>query len=212
MEFSELLAIVGDIPVFESALLLAGKVDTADVRRQLTRWTNAGQLYQMRRGLYALAPPYQKTKPHPFALANALVHGSYISLQSALANYDLIPEYTPVVTSVTTGRPGRYETPLGVFVFRHIKTSWFHGYRRQELGNDEWAFIASPEKALLDLVYLEPGGDDPGYLNELRLQNMGRLDLDALTRLADESAGHKLVRAARQIAAMASEAVEYTTL
>jgi hypothetical protein len=66
MEFEQLLEIVGNEPVFETSLLLAGDVDPADVRRQLSRWTKAGRLYQLRRGLYALAPPFQKVKPHPF--------------------------------------------------------------------------------------------------------------------------------------------------
>ncbi|NJL27260.1 MAG: type IV toxin-antitoxin system AbiEi family antitoxin domain-containing protein, partial [Thermoanaerobaculia bacterium] len=38
-------------------------------RRQISRWVEAGRLYQLRRGLYALAPPFQKTKPHPFLVA-----------------------------------------------------------------------------------------------------------------------------------------------
>ena len=56
MEFKKLVEIVGDEPVFETALFLAGDVNPGDVQRQLSRWTKSGQLYQMRRGLYALAP------------------------------------------------------------------------------------------------------------------------------------------------------------
>lgn len=123
MEFRQLLEIVGDEPVFETGLLLAGNADPADVRRQLSRWSKAGRLYQLRRGLYALAPPFQKAKPHPFVVANRMVRGSYVSCQSALAHCGLIPEYVPVVTSITTGRPGEWETPLGAFAFRHIKTA-----------------------------------------------------------------------------------------
>ena len=62
MEFTYLLEIVGDEPVFGTALLLAGDVDADDVRRQLSRWVSAGRLYQLRRGLYALAPPFQRAK------------------------------------------------------------------------------------------------------------------------------------------------------
>ena len=213
MEFSRLLEIIGSEPVFETSLLLAGDVNPANVRRQLSRWVDAGWLYQLRRGVYALAPPYQKVKPHPFVVANALVRCSYVSLQSALAHHGLIPEYTPVVTSVTTARPGRWETPLGDFVFRHVKTAWLHSYQRLALGGDQRAFVATPEKALLDLVYLEPGGDKPGYLAELRLQALERLDLDALTRLADQSGKPKLLRAARQVADLAGiELAGYETL
>ena len=213
MEFRELLEIVGDEPVFESALLLAGDVDPADVRRQLSRWTGAGRVYQLRRGVYALAPPHRKVRPHPFLVANALVRGSYVSLQAALAHEGLIPEYTPVVTSVTTGRPGRWATPLGDFIFRHVKKDWFGGYRLVEVAEDQRAFLASPEKALLDLVYLEPGGDAPAYLGELRLGNLERLDLVALDRLAHESGSPKLRRAARTIAVLARiQSEEYETL
>ena len=67
------------------------------------------------------------------------------------------------------------------------------------------AFVASPEKALLDLVYLEPGADAPSYLEELRLSHLDRLDLGALVRLAEESGRPKLVRAARHIVALARD-------
>lgn len=52
MNFKELVEIVGDEPVFETDLLLAGAVDPAAVRKQLSRWTTAGKLFQLRRGLY----------------------------------------------------------------------------------------------------------------------------------------------------------------
>ena len=81
---------MGDEPVFETGLLLAGDVDPVDVRRQLSRWTAAGYLYQVRRGLYALAPPYRKVEPHPFLAANRIVRPSYVSLQSALAFHGFI--------------------------------------------------------------------------------------------------------------------------
>ena len=110
MEFSHLLEIVGNDPVFETGLLLQGDVDPVDVRRQLSRWKGAGKIYQLRRRIYALAPPYQKVRPHPFLVANLLVPASYVSLQSVLAYYGMIPEYVPVTTSVTTGRPGNWQT------------------------------------------------------------------------------------------------------
>lgn len=213
MEFTHLLRLVGDEPVFETGLLLAGTVDPHDVRRQLSRWTKAGRLYQLRRGLYALAPPFQKVRPEPFVIANRLVRGSYVSCQSALAHYGLIPEYVPVVVSVSTGRPGRWETPLGVFEYRHIKTDLLRGYRLTDLGGGQKAFIATPEKALLDLVHLHPGADSLGYLGELRLQNLEKLNLAELRHLADLSGRPKLKRAVAFVAELArAEAQEYETL
>jgi len=213
MKFGQLLKIVDDEPVFETGLLLAGDVDPADVRRQLSRWAETGRLYQLRRGLYALATPFQKVKPHPFLVACRLVRGSYVSLQSGLAHYGLIPELVPVVTSVTTARPGRWDTPLGSYEFRHVKPDLLRGYRLTELSGRQRAFVASPEKALLDLIYLQPGGDSPCYLRELRLQNLDRLDLDELRRQADLAGSPKLRRAAAIVAELAhSEALEYEAL
>jgi predicted transcriptional regulator of viral defense system len=103
----------------------------------------------------------KKVRPHPFLVANRMVRGSYVSLQSALAYYSLIPEYVAVTTCVTTARPARWETPLGAYVFRDIKPDLFYGYLRIDLGGGQHAFVASPEKALLDLVYLQPGGGAP---------------------------------------------------
>jgi hypothetical protein len=213
MEFRRLVEIVDKEPVFETSLLLAGDVDPANVRRQLSRWTKAGRLYQLRRGLYALAPPFQKVKPHPFLVANHMVRASYVSCQAALAYYDLIPEHVPIVTSVTTRRPGRWDTPLGNHEFRHIKTNLLRGYRLIELSPGQRAFVASPEKALLDLIYLQPGGDSPDYLRELRLQNLNILDPDELHRQTNLARSPKLRRAAALVADLArSEVLEYETL
>jgi predicted transcriptional regulator of viral defense system len=213
MEFRRLLDVVADEPVFETGLLLAGAVDPDDVRKQLSRWVRAGRLYQLRRGLYALAPPFQKVKPHPFLVANRLVRGSYVSCQSALAYFGLIPEYVPVVTSVTAGRPGHRETPLGTYDFRHVKPELLRGYRLVDLSRGQRAFLATPEKALLDLVHLQPGGDAPAYLQELRLQNLERLDLEELRQQAEQAGSPKLRRAAGQVANLVhSAAQEYEEL
>lgn len=213
MKFAELIKVVGDEPVFETGLLLAGNVRLGDVRKQLSRWTAAGKLYQLRRGVYALAPPFQKVKPHPFTIANHLAHGSYVSCQSALAFYGHIPEYTPVTTSVTPGRASRWDTPLGSYLYRRIQVKLLHGYRLIEVGDGQRAFVATPEKALLDLIYLQSGGDAPEYLAELRLQNLDRLDLTELDRLAERIGSHKLQRAAAHVRALAqNEAEAYEAL
>ena len=213
MEFQNLVKIVGDEPVFETSLLLAGEVDPSDVRRQLSRWTKAGRIYQLRRGLYSLAPPFQKVKPHPFVIANQMVRGSYVSCQSALAYYDLIPEYVPVITSVTVLRPARWETPFGVFEFRHLKIDLLHGYRLIDLSQEQRAFVATPEKALLDLIHLHPGADSPEYLRELRLQNLERMNLEELNRVASLTNSPKLQRAANLVAVLsATEVQEYEAL
>jgi hypothetical protein len=213
MHFARLLEIVGDEPVFETALLLAGDVNPDDIRRQLSRWVAAGRLYQLRRGLYALAPPYRRMKPHPFLVANRIDGGSYVSYQAALAHYGLIPEYVPVVTSVTSGRPAAWDTPLGHYEFRHIAPRLLCGYVLLPVAHQQEAFVATPEKALLDLIYLQPGADSPHYLDELRLQGLDRLNPEHLLQQADEFGTPKLQRAALYVAALAQqEKEEYVTL
>ena len=208
MEFSQLLEIVGAEPVFETGLLLAGNVDPANIRRQLSRWTQTGRVYQLRRGLYTLAPPFQKVRPHPFLVANRLVRGSYVSLQSALAHHGLIPEAVPVTTSVSAMRPARWDTSLGVYEYRHVKKELLFGYQRIDLGGNQQAFVAAAEKALLDLVHLQPGGDATEYLRQLRLQNLERLDLDQLQNQAARARSPKLCRAAGRVVELARAEVE----
>lgn len=212
MEFSELVGIIQEEPLFDTGLLLAGDANPREIRRQLSRWKQAGKIHQLRRGLYCLAPPFQKVNPHPFLVANRLIPASYVSLQSALAFYGMIPEHVPVTTSVTTSRPAHWETLLGIFDFRHIQVDFFYGYRLVDLGEKQQAFIASPEKALLDMVYLEPGGDTLDYLAELRLNNLDRLDWQLISRLAGQIKKLKLLRSLAAIRELAGEERELESL
>ena len=211
MKFEELVAAVADEPVFETGLLLAGPGDPGNVRRQLSRWVRNGKVEQMRRGLYALAPPWQRRVPHPFLLANRLAQGSYVSGPAALAFAHAIPEYVPEVTSVTPGRPHTRSLSSGRFSFRHLKADRAFGYRLLDLGDNQQAFVATPEKALLDSVYLQPGGDDDKYLRELRL-DFGALDLDALDQTAARYAAPKVTRAAARIRELAAGTPAYDLL
>jgi hypothetical protein len=205
MYFAALLEIVEHEPVFETGFLLVGEVDPADVRRQLSRWVKGGRLLQLRRGLYALAPPYRKVTPHPFLVANRLVRGSYVSLQSALAYHGLIPEHVPVTTSMTTGRPQRRENRLGSFEYHHVQKDLLTGYRLERLGDGQEALVASPAKALADLVGLVPGADSREYLSELRLQGLETVDLRELRGHPILGERPKIQRALRHLATLAEE-------
>ena len=205
MHFHDFLRIIGDEPVFSSAILKTLGIPAQGIRLQLVRWVKAGRLVQLRRGVYTLAEPYRRTAPHPFLAANLLKRASYVSLQSALAYYGLIPESVPAVTSVTTRRPERLTTREGTFIFRHIRKPMFQGFRAFEVAPSQTAFVARPEKALLDLVHLTPKADTDAYLKELRLENLDRLDRHYLMETALSSGSPKLVRAARRLARMAGE-------
>ena len=211
MKWENLLKLVGDEPLFTSSLLRVGDVSRAKIELQLARWVKAGKVTQLRRGLYVLATPYRKTHPHPFLIANCLKGASYVSLQSALAHHGMIPEHVPVVTSVTAGRPEKLSTPFGRFFFRHMTTALFGGFQQIEVAATQSAFVALPEKALLDLVYFNPGGDKQSFLKELRLQNLDVLDQNTLREMAERTGKPKLCRAAKNFRRIAA-AEEYENL
>ncbi len=198
MKYVDLLNQVADLPCFTTRFLAAGE-NLSQIRLQLSRWVKGGRLIKLHKGLYTLAEPYRKIKPEPFCIANSLRSASYVSLQSALAQYGLIPEFVPVVTSLTTGRPQTIETPMGRFDFRHIKKSFFWGYQNTELTAGQTAFIARPEKALLDLVYLTHGGDKEEFIEELRIQNIEQIDKAALWEFTEKAQNPKFKRALHNI-------------
>lgn len=205
MNFDDLQSLVADDPVFSSALLLSGLTNERSVRLQLSRWVKAGRLIQIRRGLYALSPPWRKVEPHPFLIANRMRSGSYVSLQSALSWHGAIPEQVPVATSVGPGRPETASTPLGVFQIQHLAELLRFGFSRVEVAPRQFAFVAAPEKALLDLVHLTPAGDSEEFLRELRLQNPAAFQRTALEDLARRSGKPKLMRASAIIAELLDE-------
>ena len=213
MRYSQLLNIVDEEPLFETSLLIAGPISTQQVYRQLTDWSKAGKVMPLRRGLYALPKTLRTTEPHPFVIANRLVSGSYISLEMALRYYSLIPEHVVAITSVTTGRPGRWENEFGRFLYRHLDPRYFFGVEYRQIINEQYAYIAYPEKALLDLLYLRTGGDSSAFIDSLRLQNLEQLDLDRLEQFAKHFNKPKLYRAVAVITQkVTEEADEYEPL
>ena len=209
MKYEDLLNKVSEVPCFTAKFLAAGG-NLSQIRLQLDRWAKNKKVIKIHKGLYTISEPYRKVKPEPFHIANNLKSASYVSLQSALAWYGMIPEYVPETTSITTGRPQTIETPMGRFSFRHINKSFFWGYKQVELTAGQTAFIARPEKALLDLVYLTPGGDKEEFIEELRLQNFEQIDKTTLREFAGKTRGPKFRKAVNNIETIidASEGTE----
>ena len=170
MKWEEFLKQVNHLPVIESEMLLTSAADPAALSVQLVRWAKAGKIIQVKRGVYLLSEIYRKIDVYEPHLASILIKPSYISLEKALEFYGLIPEGVPVYTSVTTKRSGRFITPVGVFDYRHLQPSIFWGYKSIIL-RQQTAFIAQPEKALLDYFYLKKIKVSQDFLEEMRLQN-----------------------------------------
>ena len=192
MKIEELSYRVSKSGLFRTGQILSGSKQPANVRRQLDRWVKSGRILQLRRGVYVLQKPYASSDLHPFVIANALKKASYVSLQSALAHYGMIPEYVPVTTSMTTGRPEELDTSIGRFQFRHISTNRFFGFSEMEVAPGQPVLIASPAKALVDLLYLTPHSDNPDYLRELRLHKPEGFDRDILDRVVEKQGSSKV--------------------
>ena len=117
---------------------------------QLSRWVTKKLLMKLRRGVYILP---ENININPFILANKIFEPSYISLESALYYYGLIPDIVTAVTSVTAKKTSRLEFDNKLFIYQKIKSDVFLGY--QEIKDVKWGFlIALPEKAILDYFYL----------------------------------------------------------
>ena len=200
MKFDELIACIPSHGVFRTGHLLAGQASPASVGRQLDRWCKSGRVLQLRRGVYAVNATYVKQAPHPFLVASLLRRASYVSLQSALSHYGMIPEYVPTTTSITTGRPERFDTPLGRFEFRHTAKQRFNGFHEIEIAPGQPILIASPEKALVDLLYLTAGSDAEAWLRELRVAPHPRFtDESVLKDAAATCASKKVLRAVTRL-------------
>jgi predicted transcriptional regulator of viral defense system len=133
-------------PVFEtrdvSALL---SVTPANANMILRRLADQGQLVHLARGRWLSAPGISR-----FALPELISapYPAYVSIQSALFHHGLIEQIPAVIYAATLGRPRRQSTPLGVISFHRVPTELFSGF---EL-NDDGAKIATPEKALFDVL------------------------------------------------------------
>jgi len=117
-----------------------------------------GEVLRLKPGLYCLGPDYRRSHPHPFVIAAALHSPSHVSMESALAYHGLIPEAVFQVSSVTMQRSRSFKTPLGIFAFYRVPAiNPRAGVASVKVDTNAWAFIASPFRAIADLVYLRKG-------------------------------------------------------
>ncbi|MFH1826660.1 MAG: type IV toxin-antitoxin system AbiEi family antitoxin domain-containing protein [bacterium] len=198
MKYDDLLKLIGQLPIVSPNLLTTKGLDEKYLKVQFSRWVNSGKLVRLRRGFYVLPEKYRKIQLFEPYLANQLKNPSYLSLEKALEFHGLIMEAVYVYTSVTTKRPCSYKTPFGEFEYRHIKTSLFWGYLPVTM-NKQTAFIASPEKALLDLVYLNRIKPNCGYIEELRLQNLEKISVKKLMAYAAKFKNAKVIQVAKEL-------------
>lgn len=121
---------------------------------RLHEWQQKGYIKKLRRGYYMFSGT-PINEPALFLLANRLYAPSYVSFETALSYYGLIPEGVYAVTSATTRKTAAFKTPLAEFSYRTIKAPLFFGYRLEAYGGERYK-IAEIEKVVLDYLYFNP--------------------------------------------------------
>ena len=137
-------------------------------RNNLTRWCRRGLLVKLRNQYYAF-PEYRQMPDFSRYVANRIYSPSYISLHSALSFYGMIPEEVVQLTSVTTLKTARFENDFGTFHYQNVKTPFYFGFEIKTIQSGRGLLFATPEKALLDLLYLNPYYKTEQDMEELRL-------------------------------------------
>ena len=135
--------------------------------RRFYEWQKKSYIKKLSRLFYIFSDRNINEAENNF-IANKLLEPSYISLESALRYYNLIPEVVFLTTSVTTRKTKLLKTPIGDFQYRKVKEKLFFGYRIINAGQIAYK-IADPEKALLDFLYLRSDIKSEGDIFELRI-------------------------------------------
>ncbi len=179
MKFEDLLDTFGNEPCFDyaAAALLFAEPD-AMIRTALYRFRKTGRLLELRRGVYAFADRYRKIPLPGTAVAGFLYPPSYLSEVWALSWYGVIPEKAVLYTSVTPRPTRSFTNSFGRFRYRTVKQAMFFGFETQRV-LDGPMLVASPEKALVDLWYLEAGEWSPQRMESMRFEP-DAIDTDAL--------------------------------
>ncbi|GHT12780.1 hypothetical protein FACS189415_2920 [Bacteroidia bacterium] len=152
----EKLKNIGLIPINKDILFsLYGELKRPD--EKVSELERKGLVIRVKRNLYVVAPKVHNQEISTELVANHLYGPSYISLESALAYYGLIPERVFTMRSVTTKLHKQYDTPLGHFEYVKVPAPYYPIGVRQEIIDNSYAFlIASPEKALCDKIVTTP--------------------------------------------------------
>jgi len=157
MEFQEAIRNYAEQPITKQILLDLLK----DYKRpydKITELVKQGLLVLVRRGFYIPGPNLNITKPESFLLANHLSGPSYVSLETALSYWGLIPEKVFETSSVTTQKTAVYKTPAGRFSYTHIPSPYYSfGIQQVELTKKQTVLMATPEKALCDKIITTSG-------------------------------------------------------
>lgn len=174
---------IGEVPVTTSVLASA-LGDVVNINDKIHRMEQAGDVIRLKRGLYVVSQEITRKPLSQELIANQLYTPSYISCLSALRFYGLTPETVYQTQSMTIKHARTFETSIGVFSYSNVAREVFPVGVTNITSNGYSFVIATPEKALCDLiaispqVYLRYQTDAQRYLEEDI-----RLDMDAFSKM-----------------------------
>lgn len=174
---------LGNIPVSASTLASLFQ-DIKGGNQKVRSLERDKQVIRLKRGLYVCSPEMTGVALSTELIANHLYSPSYVSMSSALRYYGLIPEEVYVVQSMTLKHSRAFDTPLGRYEFTHISKDVF-SLGLSIIRQQDYAFIiATPEKALCDLIANSPGVN-LRYLKDaaLYLEEDIRMDLSDFVQM-----------------------------
>lgn len=117
-----------------------------------------GLIEPIKKGLYIIGRSLGAERPESALLANHILGPSYLSMESALAHYGLIPEKVFAVTSMTTKASRKFQTNIGLYTYTNLPLPYYaFGLATLSLSKDQQAIIAIPEKALCDKIATTAG-------------------------------------------------------
>lgn len=137
-------------------------------KNNISRWIKKGLLIKLRNSFYAF-PEFLKVPNFSLYVANYIYKPSYISLHTALAFYGMIPESVVQISSITSLKTSNFTNSFGTFSYKNILPQCMFGYDAKPFNDGKTILMATPEKAILDLLYLYPFYNSINELRALRL-------------------------------------------
>lgn len=170
--------------VFDSQLLENSMTNLKKPRDKIASLIAHGKIIRIKNGLYVFGEEWRHAPLSLEMIANLIYGPSCISFEYALNRYGLIAERSVVITSLAIGDTKSFDTPIGIFEYQAIDRKKFKiGIDYRSIGKEGGYFIASAEKALVDLVYRTHGIRTLGQLRhylfaEMRVDESMFRDLD----------------------------------
>jgi len=152
---------------------------------KISELVKSGELISLKKGLYIPGPKIDLAGPEPFLIANHLWGPSYISFESAMSYWGLIPERVYEIQSATMKLSRKFNTPKGRFGYRYLPSPYYSfGINSIELSPGQVALVATPEKALCDKIVTTSGVTLRSIVQTRNLlQDDLRIDLGSLKKL-----------------------------